>query len=63
MTRSMPHSAKRHKSDAYYSPGREGFLLSFWIYDALIYRDSRTLEFKPLLATSWKQIDDLTREF
>jgi hypothetical protein len=31
----MPHSAKRHKSDAYYLPGREGFLLSFWIYDAL----------------------------
>jgi peptide/nickel transport system substrate-binding protein len=49
--------------DAYYSPGREGFLLSFWIYDALIYRDSKTLEFKPLLATSWKQIDDLTLEF
>ena len=52
MTRSMPHSAKRHKSDAYYSPGREGFLLSFWIYDALIHRDSRALEFNPLLATS-----------
>lgn len=49
--------------DAYYSPGREGLLLGFWAYDALIYRDPATFEFKPLLATAWRQIDDLTMEF
>ena len=31
-------------------------------YDALLYRDPNTLEFKPLLATAWKQTDDLTWE-
>src|SRR5882757_10793831 len=49
--------------DNYYSPGREGFLNGFWIYDALTYRDPNTLEFKPSLATAWRQIDDLTMEF
>src|SRR5258706_3380655 len=49
--------------DAYYSPGREGLLLGFWAYDGLIYRDPTTFEFKPLIATAWRQIDDLTLEF
>src|SRR5438128_7153853 len=49
--------------DTYYSPGREGLLLGFWVYDSLIYRDPTTFEFKPLLATAWRQIDDLTLEF
>ena len=49
--------------DTYYSPGREGFLLGFWVYDGLTYRDPVTFEFKPLLATAWRQIDDLTLEF
>ncbi|MBF9235488.1 ABC transporter substrate-binding protein [Microvirga alba] len=49
--------------DRYFAGGREGFLLGLLVYDALIYRDPNTLEFKPLLATSWRQIDDLTLEF
>jgi peptide/nickel transport system substrate-binding protein len=49
--------------DAYYSPGREGLLLAYWCWDALLYRDPKTLEFKPLLATAWKQVDDKTIEF
>jgi len=49
--------------DAYYAPGREGLLLSFWAYDALVYRDPKTLEFKPLLSTGWRQVDDRTLEF
>ena len=49
--------------DSYYSPGREGLLLSFWVWDALVYRDSSTFEMKPLLASSWKHIDDRTLEF
>jgi peptide/nickel transport system substrate-binding protein len=49
--------------DTYYSPGREGFLLGFWVYDGLTYRDPNTFEFEPLLATAWRQVDDLTLEF
>jgi peptide/nickel transport system substrate-binding protein len=49
--------------DRYYSGGREGFLLGLLVYDALVYRDPNTLEFKPLLATAWRQVDPLTMEF
>ena len=46
--------------DPFYSPGREGLLLAFWIYDNILYRDPVTFEFKPLLATAWQQVDDKT---
>src|SRR5271170_6047072 len=46
--------------DSLYSPGREGLLLTYWLFDNFLYRDPTTLEFKPLLATAWKQVDDLT---
>jgi peptide/nickel transport system substrate-binding protein len=46
--------------DALYSPGREGLLLYFWLYDTILYRDPVTFEFKPLLATAWQQVDDRT---
>lgn len=49
--------------DFYYSPGREGLLLGLWIYDGLVYRNPATGQFEPLLAHSWKQIDNLTLEF
>lgn len=49
--------------DVYYSPGREGFLLGFWLYDALVFRDAETMQFRPALATAWRQVDDLTLEF
>ncbi|MFT4066656.1 ABC transporter substrate-binding protein [Paraburkholderia sp.] len=49
--------------DRYHAPGREGFLLGLLAYDALIYRDPNTFEVKPLLATSWHQIDPLTWQF
>jgi len=49
--------------DRYHAPGREGFLLGLLAYDALLYRDPNTLEIKPLLATEWKQVDELTYEF
>lgn len=48
--------------DTCYSPGREGLLLGFWAYDALVCRDPTSFEFKPLLATAWRQIDELTLE-
>ncbi|TAK80670.1 MAG: ABC transporter substrate-binding protein [Betaproteobacteria bacterium] len=49
--------------DTYYSPGREGLLLAFWVWDALVYRDSKTFEMKPLIASSWKQVDARTLDF
>ncbi len=48
--------------DSYYAGGREGYLLGLLSFDALVYRDPNTLEFKPLLATDWRQIDPLTLE-
>lgn len=49
--------------DANYSPGREGLLMGYWVYDALVYRDSVTFELKPLLSSAWRKVDDLTLEF
>lgn len=49
--------------DRYYAGGREGFLLGLLSYDALVYRNPETLEFEPLLATAWRQADELTLEF
>jgi peptide/nickel transport system substrate-binding protein len=62
-TLNVGFSLQLQSLDSYYSPGREGLLLGFWTYDALIYRDPATFEFKPLLATAWRQVDDLTVEF
>jgi peptide/nickel transport system substrate-binding protein len=62
-TLNVGFSLQLQSLDSYYSPGREGLLLGFWAYDALIYRDPVTFEFKPLLATAWRQVDDLTIEF
>jgi hypothetical protein len=38
-------------------------LLAFWSWDALLYRDPKTLEFKLLLATAMRKVDDRTLEF
>ncbi|QPM92272.1 ABC transporter substrate-binding protein [Pseudooceanicola algae] len=32
-------------------------------FDTLVYRNPETMEYEPLLATSWERIDDLTLEF
>ena len=49
--------------DRYYETTREGTILSFYIWDMLVYQDPVSLEFKPLLAKSHRWIDDLTVEF
>ncbi|CAN5447329.1 ABC transporter substrate-binding protein [soil metagenome] len=49
--------------DRYHAPGREGFLLGLLAYDALIYRDPKDLQMKPLLATAWRQVSPLIWEF
>jgi len=49
--------------DRYYETTREGTILSFYIWDMLVYQDPVSLEFKPLLAKAHRWIDDLTLEF
>ncbi len=48
--------------DRYFNTAREGMIVSRHIFDDLIYRDPKTWEYKPLLATSWKWIDPTTME-
>jgi peptide/nickel transport system substrate-binding protein len=48
--------------DLYYNTAREGIIVSHLIYDTLFYRDPKTNEYLPLLATSYKWIDDTTME-
>lgn len=47
----------------YYNSLRSGLVLSHQAWDQLVYRDPETFAIKPLLATSWKYIDDTTIEF
>ncbi|MGE0419540.1 MAG: ABC transporter substrate-binding protein [Acetobacteraceae bacterium] len=49
--------------DPYYNQLRAGLVLSHQGWDGLVYRDPETFQPKPLLATSWKIVDDTTIEF
>ncbi len=49
--------------DPYYDTTREGLILTRHVFDTLLFRDPKTLEYTPLLATSYKWIDDTTLEF
>ena len=49
--------------DFYYNSLRTGLIVSVHVWDTLVYRDPETFQLKPLLATSWKYIDDTTIEF
>ncbi len=49
--------------DRYFNVLREGILVSRLIWDALLYKDPATLEFKPLLAESYRFVDSTTMEF
>ncbi|MFC3337814.1 ABC transporter substrate-binding protein [Paracandidimonas soli] len=49
--------------DGYINTSRDGVVITMHIYDMLIYRNPKTFEYEPLLATSWKRIDDKTLEF
>jgi peptide/nickel transport system substrate-binding protein len=44
----------------YYNNAREMVIMSQLTWDSLIYRDTRTFEYKPQLATSWKWVDNVT---
>ncbi|MBV9250766.1 MAG: ABC transporter substrate-binding protein, partial [Acetobacteraceae bacterium] len=49
--------------DFYHNSLRSGFILQIHAWDGLVYRDPDTFQLKPLLATSWKQVDDTTMDF
>lgn len=50
--------------DPYYNAHREAMILNGQlVWDTLTYRDPDSGEYKPLLAKSWKWLDDVTLEF
>src|SRR4030081_2804600 len=49
--------------DPYYNSQRTGMVVAFQAFDCLVYRDPTTMEMKPALATSWKQVDATTIDF
>lgn len=49
--------------DSYMNTAREGIVVTRLVWDGLLYRDPKTNEYKPNLATSYKWIDATTMEF
>jgi peptide/nickel transport system substrate-binding protein len=49
--------------DPYYNQLRSGIILAHQAWDTLVYRDPETFQTKPLLAESYKWVDDTTLEF
>ncbi len=49
--------------DPYYNQLRSGIILAHQAWDYLVYRDPETLRIKPLLAESYKWVDDTTIDF
>ena len=49
--------------DFYYNTLRTGLIIQHHVWDTLVYRDPETFQIKPLLATSWRNVDDTTIEF
>jgi peptide/nickel transport system substrate-binding protein len=49
--------------DPYYNSLRTGLVVAHQAWDGLVYRDPEDFKIKPLLATSWKWVDDTTLEF
>jgi peptide/nickel transport system substrate-binding protein len=49
--------------DPYYNTLRTGLVLAHQAWDCLVDRDPNTFQIKPLLATSWRQVDGTTIDF
>jgi len=49
--------------DPYYNSQRTGLILAHHAWDGMVFRDPNGYAIKPLLAESWKWIDDTTLEF
>jgi peptide/nickel transport system substrate-binding protein len=48
--------------DSYFNSAREGVILAHHVWDSLIYRDAKSFQYRPLLATSWNWVDHTTLE-
>lgn len=46
--------------DRYFNTAREGIVFARHVYDNLLWRDPKTMEYKGLLAKSWKWVNDTT---
>ena len=49
--------------DFYFNTAREGIIFQRLTWDALLWRDPKTMEYKPLIAKSYKWANDTTLEF
>jgi len=49
--------------DFYFNTAREGIIFQRMTWDALLWRDPKTMEYKPLIAKSYRWADDKTLEF
>jgi peptide/nickel transport system substrate-binding protein len=49
--------------DPYYNAQRTGLVVAHQAWDCLVDRDPDTFQIKPLLASTWRSIDDVTLEF
>jgi len=49
--------------DTIYNPSPETSLVANIVFDSLVYFDAEKREYRPLLAKSWKRIDDKSYEF
>src|SRR6185436_21064874 len=47
----------------YYNQLRTGIVIGHQVWDSLVYRDPETFQLKPLLAESYKWVDETTLEF
>ncbi len=62
-TLNILHSVELSSVDNYFNTDRWGVVLCHLLWDSLLYRDFKTGEYKPNLATSWKFVDGKTLEF
>lgn len=49
--------------DQYFNTAREGIIAAVMTWDSLLYRDPKTMQYVPLIAKSYKWLDNLRLEF
>lgn len=49
--------------DPYFNTAREGIIVNRMTWDSLLYRDPQTMDYVPLIAKSYRWVDDTTLEF
>lgn len=49
--------------DNYFNTAREGIIVSRHVWDSLLYRNPKTMDYEPALATAWNWVDNKTLDF